>query len=394
MRNAKYDYTELCRKYMRKTQTDTIEAILENEDVEGDIEQWQDNKLFRRVWKRENEKHAEEMPLQDKIKYEREAAMESKSVRELKKRNEFLLKMLDETEQRLEEVLAMERPQTPIIIEPRKRHSISEATIFAAASDWHVEERVDADIVNNLNHYDLSESSKRMKKFFQNLLVLTKKERQHSDIKDLVLWLGGDFMTGYIHEELLESNYLSPTETILFLKQHLIAGIEFLLKEGGFDNIHIPTNAGNHGRVGLKMKVATGYKNSYEWLLYRVLQDYFEPNKKVNFNICKGDFNFTKIYDKVIRTTHGFDLKYNGGIGGITVPALKFIKNQNEIMHADYDVWGHFHNYLPHSHFCQNGSLIGVSSYGRKFGGQEPKQAFFLIDKDRGITIHTPIFVR
>ena len=86
-------------------------------------------------------------------------------------------------------------------------------------SDWHFEERVDAATINDLNEYNLEIAAERWVACIQNNLKLVHKERHSSDIKQICLWLGGDFITGYIHEELEESNYLSPTQATRFAKE-------------------------------------------------------------------------------------------------------------------------------------------------------------------------------
>jgi hypothetical protein len=336
-----------------------------------------------------------EETLIDQIQNEREFIKERGKQRENEAKIKILLKQLDEAEVRYEKLIGIKEDSPRLTIQPRYTKDKNENIAFALASDWHVEENVEADVVNGLNHYDLAESSKRMTKFFQNTLKLVTKERNTTTIDELVLWLGGDLMSGYIHEELMESNHLSPLETIRFLKSHLIAGIDMLLKHGGFRRISIPTNFGNHGRTTEKMKVSTGYKNSYEYMLYKDLEDIYTKSgeKRISFSVVKGEFNFVDCYDTKVRTSHGYHITYAGGVGGVTIPAMKFIAKQNDIVRADFDVWGHHHNFLPHAKFFQNGSLIGVSAYGRRFGGEIPKQSFFTIDKKHGVTTRMPIFV-
>lgn len=342
-----------------------------------------------------NPQSTKEQTLTDAFELERVLARQRTKQREDEARIKYLMKALDEAEKRFDALMQIQSSVEPIVIEPKYKLGKNEAASFVLASDWHVEERVDADVVNNLNHYDLNEAARRMSNYFKNVLRLVQKERMTSVIEMLVLWLGGDLMTGYIHEELLETNYLSPIETVLFLKKHLLSGIDFLLNYGMFRQINVVTNHGNHGRTGEHLKVGTGYKNSYEYLLYCELAMHYEQRceKRVRFNVAKGEFNFVTVFGVKIRTSHGYHIKYAGGVGGITIPAMKFIDRQNRIEKADYDVWGHHHQYFTNPYFCQNGSLIGVSAYGRRYGAEVPKQAYFTIDSKRGIITQMPIFV-
>jgi hypothetical protein len=106
------------------------------------------------------------------------------------------------------------------------------------------------------------------------------------------------------------------------------------------------------------------------------------------------------VFDKYkIRFHHGDVLNYQGGIGGVTIPASRAIMNWDKDRKAYLDVFGHFHTLMldTGSHkFVLNGSVCGYSPFAVSIKApyEEPKQAFFLIDKHRGKTISTPIFVK
>ena len=89
----------------------------------------------------------------------------------------------------------------------------AEAVAIAMASDWHVEETVQSASVNGLNEYALPIAKTRIEKFFSTICRLTEIERHGAKIDDLILWLGGDLMTGMIHEELAESNSKTPRKS-------------------------------------------------------------------------------------------------------------------------------------------------------------------------------------
>jgi rhodanese-related sulfurtransferase len=41
-------------------------------------------------------------------------------------------------------------------------------------------------------------------------------------------------------------------------------------------NIKVVCKFGNHGRTGEKIRISTGYKNSYEWMVYHFIAAEFE----------------------------------------------------------------------------------------------------------------------
>lgn len=271
----------------------------------------------------------------------------------------------------------------------------SESTAVMVASDWHTEERVDSKTVNGINEYNLEIGSERVEKFFQNGLSLIEMCRSRSRIDTLVLGLLGDMITGYIHPELAESNLLSPVEAIARCVMMIKGGIDFLLREGNLTKIEIPCCVGNHGRTTDKSRVSTAVKNSYEWLLYWFLSMSYQNEPRVKFSIADGYFVFADIYSTKFRFHHGDDVKYQGGVGGLTIPLNKAIAQWNKMRRVDVDVLGHWHTRINTRDAVVNGSLIGYSAYSIfiKASYEPPSQAFFLVHPEYGKTVEIPIMV-
>lgn len=281
-------------------------------------------------------------------------------------------------------------------INPLNKDKVGEATAIMVASDWHIEENIDPLTINGKNEFNPKIAKERVTKFFQKGLFLTNLIRNGINIDTLVLALLGDLISGYIHEELMENNYLSPTQAILYTQELLISGIDFLIKEGKFKRIIVPCCFGNHGRTTEKKKVSTSYKNSFEWLLYHNLKKYYENNKNITFIVENGYHTYLNLYNKyTLRFHHGDNIKYGGGIGGITIPVNKAIKQWNSTEQAYLDVFGHFHQQSDGGKFISNGSLCGFNDYALaiKAEYEQPQQSFFVMDKERGKVIVAPIFL-
>jgi hypothetical protein len=330
-----------------------------------------------------------EIPIQDKIKLDFVSIKEGAKVRELKQKYNYVLKELEEANLRFDTLVGIKESAPIHTIEPLLSGNKHEAVPVIMLSDWHFEERVDADTINNLNEYNLQIAEKRWFKCIQNSLKLVYKERLSSDIKQIVVWLGGDFITGYIHEELEESNYLSPTQATRFAKAKIISALQFYDQHGGFDKITVVCNYGNHGRTNKKPRVSTGYKNSYEWMMYKDIEDYFSNNKKFSFVVPNGLFAYVQIFDYMNRFWHGDTVQYGGGIGGLTVPLIKAISRYDQTIKADYNFMGHYHQLWEATKNCMvNGSGIGFSAYAQRIGvsNEPPQQGFKVIDKKYGYT--------
>jgi hypothetical protein len=331
----------------------------------------------------------------EEVMYERKIRVLRGELSDLKRKNKQLMEDLDISEKRLDSMLAIKEDVDLMEIDAISEDPKKEATALVMLSDWHVEEKVDPKVVNYINEFNPEIASARAFTCFQNALKLVRKERHDANVNQLLLWLGGDFISGYIHEELEEENFMSPTQATRFVKQLLIAGIEFMIDHGEFESIKIVCNIGNHGRTGKKKRVASSYKNSYEWMLYHDLNDYFSKHDMVEFHIPEGLFSYTRLYDKfTIRSWHGDNIRYGGGIGGLTIPLNKVIFKLNSQIKADYNIIGHFHQYWEATKDCLvNGSLIGINAYALSIGAspEPPMQGFRIIHSEHGLTTKLPI---
>jgi hypothetical protein len=62
-------------------------------------------------------------------------------------------------------------------------------------------------------------------------------------------------------------------------------------------------------------------------------------------------------------------------------------------MPADLHCVGHFHQRRDFGQVLVNGSLIGTTAYGQRFGYEPPEQQFALIDSKRWVSSVSPIWV-
>lgn len=298
----------------------------------------------------------------------------------------------------IEAILQIKGAIEPISIRPHKKDGDSEAVVFMVGSDWHVEEKVLARTVNGLNSFNLGIAEKRAEAFFKNGVRLTKIVQKDISVKKIVLALLGDFISGSIHEELVENNTLSPIEAIIFVQNLLAGGINYILKNTDVE-IEIICHSGNHARITKTTHYSTESGNSLEYGMYHSLALHFKNERRVKFHIADGYHSFCYVYEWNIRFHHGHAVRYGGGVGGLTIPANKAIAQWNKGMPkrliADLDVFGHFHQFLDVGGFICNGSLIGYNAFAKsiKASYEEPRQAFFVIDKKRGKTFVAPIIL-
>lgn len=262
-----------------------------------------------------------------------------------------------------------------------------DAIACALASDWHVEEPVIKTDVNGLNEYNLDIAKSRAEHFFRNLLKLT--DMMARDTRITTIWIGflGDFFSGFLHDELVANNLLSPGDAAQFVKQLLFSGIDFLLKNSSY-NIIGDAIPGNHGRMTHKMWHGDPTGTSLETFMYRSIVDRYHDNKRVSINVSDHAMVYRRFFERFqMRLIHGYEVKYNGGVGGLTIPLNKAIAQwETTGIHADLTVLGHYHQLFDGGNFIVNGSLIGYNTFAQviKAKFEEAKQAFWLIHARKG----------
>ena len=280
-------------------------------------------------------------------------------------------------------VLKLAEPSVKFTIKPHKKTQGGEATCVLLASDWHVEERVSSSAVNGMNQYSVEIARKRAMEFFQIGLHLRNLEAKNTPVPNMVLALLGDFITGHIHEENLSTCSLQPVDAAYEAKNILKSGIDFLLKESDL-NLIIPCHAGNHSRITKKSNGSeTEMGNSLEFFIYGFLAQEYKDNPRVKFLISRGYTSRLKVYDTTLRLHHGHRIRSMGGVGGLSIPANKYVFRANTAWQADYDVFGHHHQMQKAPRFICNGSLIGYNAYAQDsaFEYEVPSQTYFLINK-------------
>jgi hypothetical protein len=122
----------------------------------------------------------------------------------------------------------------------------------------------------------------------------------------------------------------------------------------------------------------------------------YAKNHRVQFVVSKGYHNICHIMGRRVRFHHGDGLRYQGGVGGITIPVNKSIAQWNKATPVDFDIFGHWHTFLAnYPTWISCGSLMGYSEFSVEIKAdfQHPTQTFIVIDRRYGLTQATPIFL-
>jgi len=337
--------------------------------------------------------HFSEITPEESIQKDREKFREKEDKKLTSKKLKVLLDENEKLQRELSASMEIKAGINPSKIDEVVSSNSSEAIAVVIASDWHIEETVRPETVNGLNKFNLNVAEERVEQFFQNTLKLLIKEQQNAQIDTLVLALLGDFISGNIHDELLENCSLRPIDAIIKAENLLISGINFLL-ENSTVNLIIPCHVGNHTRITKKVHVSTEKENSLEFFMYNHMKSYFASNPRVSFRISGGYLSYLTLFNNyTICFHHGHAVRYAGGIGGITIGTNKAIAQWQKLNYADLYCFGHYHQFLDMGNAICNGSLIGYNAFAVfiKASPEKPKQTFFLVDRKRGKTVVCPI---
>lgn len=283
---------------------------------------------------------------------------------------------------------------TPLAI-PRPKQSQSSATAaILVLTDWHAEEDIDPKTCNGLNKFTPTICEQRAHRAVAKCLEVMDAWRRTWPIDELVVATLGDFITGYIHEELEESNHMSPTEATIFCEKLLADSLVTLRKETKLP-IRVVTCHGNHGRTTRKKRIKTGHLNSYEWMMYHFLAKDLRSEAGITFQIADGYHNILDIKGHAVRFHHGDAIRYQGGIGGISIPVNKAIAAWNKSKTASLDVFGHWHQSLDEWRWVSCGCLCGYSDFSVEIKAdyQPPTQTLILMTKDHGKIAALPLFL-
>ena len=112
-------------------------------------------------------------------------------------------------------------------------------------SDLHWGEVIKPSQVFNLNEYNMTIASERIKRLTENAVWLLRKNLSPRNYPGFVLALNGDLVAGDIHEELSETNEDSMMPVVLEVYKHLITVIQTFADE--FGKVFVPCCYGNHG---------------------------------------------------------------------------------------------------------------------------------------------------
>lgn len=265
-------------------------------------------------------------------------------------------------------------------------------------SDLHHGEVVHASQVNGVNSYNLKIAHKRLDTLADSTVRLLRILSPDMDYPGIVLMLGGDMVSGNIHDELATTNEINTMPTVLDLFGKLASFI--LTMADTFGHVFVVGVTGNHGRDTHKIWTKDRHHTSFDWLLYCFLAKHFEKDKRITFLIPDGPDAYFKLYNHRYLLTHGDQFRGGDGLIGALGPIIRGDhkkRSRNGQIGMEYDTMccGHWHSYMHLTRLIVNGSLKGYDeyAYSNNFPFERPQQALWLTHPKYGITYRMPVYV-
>ena len=284
------------------------------------------------------------------------------------------------------------------IKKPKSSESHTDNTAVTLFSDVHWENKIEPEKVNYLNEYNPEIAAKRCDNYFVRLCELLEEEQCHRRVSTLLMGFLGDFINAWLREEAMQTNYQAPLIALSEVKAMIIRGLRYVKANAKVERIICTFLVGNHGRNTSKIQHSNIAETNLEYMIYCDISNNADLYglDGIELRVPKGGLDFVKVYDYKIAFQHGnLGFKYNGGVGGLSIPLNKYFSNLNNREHIDYLCVAHYHNLTYMQKIVVNGSVCGIDSYAYNlnFPYEKPQQALFFINSKYGRTKTLPIFV-
>lgn len=335
----------------------------------------------------------EEITIVEEHKLKQELAAVKRDLKDLAEEN---------IEQRniIDSLTAYTTKKLPPLQIPKKGKGKPKVAASAFLSDTHFDEVVRAEQIGGINSYNREIADQRLDCFIEKTLLVAKDLMSGFEIVHLDLPIGGDLISGNIHDELKRTNDAEIMDTVDYWSDRVAQTIITLSKE--FPRIFVPCVVGNHGRNTLKPRHKGRIRDNFDWLICR------NAMKTVKFSgVTNVEFDISESTDVIWETmgwkyllTHGDQASGGGGWGGIFSPIMRLYEKKLKSYSGrgksfDYMIIGHWHQLIDANVVLVNGSLKGYDEFAHNmnFRPEPPQQAFWLTDPEHGKIFSGPLLV-
>lgn len=280
---------------------------------------------------------------------------------------------------------------------PKAKGALHRGIPTLILSDCHWDEVVNPHEVEGANCYNRNIAVIRLQQILAGVHDVTRKFFAGLTYEGATLLLGGDLLSGNIHEELVQTNEDTVFGSVDFWSDLLCAFIQQMAEE--FGKLHVATVVGNHGRNTRKPRAKLRVRDNLDWLLYRIAARGLSGDSRITWQIPESADVTFKLYNTTYRGTHGDQFRGGSGISAMMSPLFlgQHRKSRRQMeLHNPFDwlVMGHWHDYFVGKGLIVNGSVKGYDEYAYvgNYQAQRPIQALWITTPENGLTFPAPIF--
>jgi len=243
------------------------------------------------------------------------------------------------------------------------------ATLIVHNSDRHYGEVIRADEINGWNAYSVQICEDRVRRFMTAACELGRRWPDDTTVDGVLYTMGGDEVSGDIHDELRETNEITSLEQVRGSAELHVACLRLLADEWG--RVHVVAVPGNHGRTTKKPTAKRYGALSYDTMIAKMVARDLRDDERISFDIAAGPDAVTLLYGRTVLTSHGDKIGSGGGMG-FAGPVLPIIRGANKVAmqygstgtSPDLMLIGHFHTSAAPPGILANGSVPGYSEFG------------------------------
>lgn len=267
-------------------------------------------------------------------------------------------------------------------------------------SDWHGGEVVFPEQINYINEFNNAILKKRVRHTVETIISLCFDHMVNPSYPGLVLFLGGDMITGIIHDELKKTNDLTDYQAMFLVADLIIWSIEQFVERFGL--VFVVDVDGNHPRATRFVEHKNFRVQNLDWVTYRIVERHFKKDPRVSFYSPESNEALIQIYDRKWMLMHGHDLGVKGGDGiiGAAGPILRGeqkVGRKSAMIGRDFDVLniGHWHQRMIFDTLRVNNTIKGADEFAMKqlqAKPSRPSQNLCIEHPDKGITFDMQVF--
>lgn len=237
-------------------------------------------------------------------------------------------------------------------------------------SDWHGGEVVFKEQVSGINEFNMAIFQNRVRRLVETIINICFTHTANPSYPGIVVCLGGDMISGMIHEEFVETMEGPLTAQILEVYRMLAWALETLADK--FGAVFVPCVVGNHGRMTAKPRAKNRPLDSFEHMIYHLLADHFKDDNRIEFYIPENVDARFEVAGTMFLLTHGDSMGARGGDGiigaiGPIVRGEKRVRDVASFTDEEYDIAliGHWHTGISTDSLYVNRALKGYDEYAK-----------------------------